>query len=870
MQQGLAAPIDEQLVQRIRDGDLDACRLVVDREGANVLRFAYLISGQQARAVDLAADAFVAYLLDLRHGAANDRPQQFLAAWVAERFLEAPTQPETDDDTRIVPFTGGPAARRYSVEDERTRLRAALARLNTKERAIFLLHQFAGLPAREISRIVDLAEPDVLARALALRGRVVDAAGINPDMKLAGPLAAAAMPVTRSELWDLIEDPLRARLEAEQRRERLTVMAIAAVAVLAIIALVVAIAGNPFGGADEPGDRAIAVPSVTGRDSEMVDSELTPEVAPSATPTPAAEVTDTMYAFRSLGNRIEMLQADAGSPSSLEPMPLSEGSGRLAGEPVISPDGERLVTAWYQEEGDSVIGTVRVVDQELSDVLWEVEVAEAESIELSGDNPPFLLITAIDAERVWVAIHYWGSYDPVVIQTYDAESGERLEEFETPLPGVGAHDIQLIASPELDSIHLFTISRDEQPLVGQLQMAYIAFDPEGNRIGSRTMTDLPESRILFLYRARLTPSGKHLYGLEYTESWREVAVHFFDLERGSIDNRVRLPFQPVANPLPYQHTVSHDGRWLYVISPATAEMAIVDIERRRLHAHIPLDTSALSKEPVDIAYADADEMVISPDGRTLYSLAPSRGANAPHRAGIWEIDVATWSVTRHLLPDSRPAGLFLDPSGERLYVREEHGHDEESEAVLTQLDLESGEAETLPAVDGGRFSFFGLADLYRDQYGRSPRAGNISFSSPGSESALANVRLTVTPERLEEGERVELDVQFTDPWSGEPVSEDDASSRVRYTVPDIVQVTLWPEGRDNPQVVNLGPSGDGRYFGTARLDQAGSWSTELNITWPDDGPHPRTMESRSVIRVDAPPTPVPGSDNPVINRGPNH
>lgn len=835
---------EERLTHRVSVGDLAACREIVERYGGEVFRLGYLLTGDAPRAAELTADTLIDRLATLDVDAGPGDLRESLLCDLAARYLHAPVE-EAQPESRIVSFPRDVGQRRFSVDDARSRLRHALDRLTAAERAFLLLRLVGGIDGRratELSAVNDDRRDELIAR-------LTDVADVANRQELSSTLVALAVEAPRVDLWELVEEPVSERLAARKRRAQLFTAGIVFVAVALVVALTAAIIGNPWASSPDPAPQAAAVDEIDS-DGSGSDAPLlpTPALAPTATPTPAAHVAEELFLLQTRGVP-EFRRVSTGESNALVPL-IDPGEGLVeAHEPVISPDGEHIATVWYRQRGAEVRGLVRLYASDFSTLVWEAEMTRSTATPTGGSRQPFLLIPAINHDTIWIAEHYWDRSEPVQLHALDRRDGRAQQTITTTLPGFAAHDIRLIAAPELGTVHLFTITREEPPMVGQLQMVYLSYSADGERLHAKTLTDLAASRIFFLYSARLTPDGRWLYGIEYTQSRREVAVHFFDLLHGVVDRRVVVPFQPRANPMTYQYATSHDGSRLYILSHVTREVAIVDLREHRLEALIPLDATMPGSETIDTVYIADERMQLSPDGRHIYAIAPSTdGSSRP--AGIWEIDVRTWQVTRRLAPERVPQALLLGEDGRTLFIHEGRATTSRTTTSYWSLDLETGSLQRFLPDLTGRVELTSPTQLYKDVYGRSPAVDDRVPTDLPPGPTLAGMEFDVEPERIASGEHVDLEVRFIDPFSGESATTD---PDLRYVPPASVQIMLEQQAGGQVVVVDLGQVGPARYAGTAQLGGDGWWTVRAVVTWPESGPAARELLLGERIRVDAPP-----------------
>jgi RNA polymerase sigma-70 factor (ECF subfamily) len=173
---------DVELMLRVRDGDPDAFRLVVDRHQRPLINYFYRLTWDRQRSEDLAQEVF----LRLYRARDSYRPQARFTTflyriarnlWIdryrsrksapGETSLDAPTGRDggrelvlRDRIAASVRDPGDEASGRELVEA----LREAVDRLPEDQRQVFVLGQYRGLPYAEISEILSIPEGTVKSR----------------------------------------------------------------------------------------------------------------------------------------------------------------------------------------------------------------------------------------------------------------------------------------------------------------------------------------------------------------------------------------------------------------------------------------------------------------------------------------------------------------------------------------------------------------------------------------------------------------------------------------------------------------------------------------------------------------------------------
>jgi hypothetical protein len=793
----------------------------------------YLLTGSRAWTLALVRAAMTDLLVDLLSDREVTDARQALLVGITGRWQ---ANEEAGASSTFLPDPGAPRA----VETRRTRTQAALARCGEHQRAALALHVFGGLSLDALAALLDTSPELAYAQIELSRARLVREAGIEHAGDLIGALNAASLDVPRQALWPDIERDVRDRAAREARHRRL-LNAGAIAAVLALLAsgvLLLVVTGE--------GERSSTPATATAR--QIVNPELAQGIPyiilPTSTPTPVADVADTLL----LSSR------DAGAArTSLfderEPATALLGEHAVeAAPPVIAPDGEHILMLWYAYEGGRARGYVAAFDGALTSELWRTEIAVDEQAE-AGHPLAFRLSAAIDHERVYVARHPWQAGALIEIDVLQRASGRLEETIVTNLAGFAAHDIRLHAPPGANAVHLFAITGEAPPESGQLAITFLAYQvPGGHRLHGRILYDLVDSRVFFLYDSRLIAGTQRLFGVDHTSYYRQIAVHFFNLETGIVEPRLVLPFQPLTDPMPYQRAVSHDGRWLYVLSPASLEIAVVDLFERSLAGIVPLDPGVMAGQDIGVVYPATRQMQISPDGARLYVT----GSLAGSTSGIWVIDIVSWTIVEHWHPDTRPVEILLSGDGRTLYFREEAASTPyTSQSSLTAVDTISGDAHAVAVPGAERFSLSSIVALYQRSYASTPWvAGQPAFSIT-STSPLATPLVDIRPTEIDPAGTVTVEVRFVHPLTGEPVAE--SSDGARFQPPSGVRATWTPPGGGTPLILELGRIGYGHYEGFMSLPEDGHWRLRLDIDWPAGSLDDRTVLLGTAVEVRAAP-----------------
>ncbi|MEZ4568830.1 MAG: hypothetical protein R2849_00565 [Thermomicrobiales bacterium] len=199
--------------------------------------------------------------------------------------------------------------------------------------------------------------------------------------------------------------------------------------------------------------------------------------------------------------------------------------------------------------------------------------------------------------------------------------------------------------------------RCRPPESGASQITFLSYAvPGGEKVHGRILFDQPDSRTFFLYESRLIAGTETLFGVEHTQHYHQLAVHLFDLGQGSPNPGV-IPFQQVADPLPYQQVVS--SRWPLALHPLAGERPrwrSSTFSTRRWRDRAARSRYCRRRDRRQLSYRPGHADL---SGRPSdLCLANARGSSS----GIWVIDAASWTIV-DWLPETRTAELLLSGDG---------------------------------------------------------------------------------------------------------------------------------------------------------------------------------------------------------------
>jgi hypothetical protein len=348
-----------------------------------------------------------------------------------------------------------------------------------------------------------------------------------------------------------------------------------------------------------------------------------------------------------------------------------------------------------------------------------------------------------------------------------------------------------------------------------------------------------------IWNGQMSADGRTLFATTCADGCTRRRILFLDLAAGALRG-VDLPLHDPRS-LATQEGLSHDGRRLYVFAPSAGEVAVVDLDDRRLEQSVLVDAAAARSEPHLLARALAGlrrlvvaealaksyslgALQLSPDGRRLYAI----GADPAHDDrpdGVWAIDTSTWRVTGRWLAGAWPVKLLQSADGRWLYVQEMPPPPGTGTGPLHVLDAATGVRRSVADGLSGQ-QLFSVVDLYRDTYGRSPVAARPSTPR---QPPLAEMAVAVGPNTVVGGDAVAVELRFVDP-SGRALAP--GQPDLRYEPPARVTATLEPRHGGERQTLELAGAAHGVYRGSLALPAPsghgeGVWSARAVAEWPD-------------------------------------
>jgi RNA polymerase sigma-70 factor (ECF subfamily) len=189
---------DDEAVARVRAGDQEGFRTLVERHSRSLFRLAYRMTGNEPDAEDVVQESFLRAYQRLHQFEARANFGSWIyriAANCAYDLLRArhrrerdeepvPSGPDGESIDLPVPAPDPSPDRLAMSAEVRRRVNAAMSRMSTRERAAFVLRHFEGMSILEIGRTLDLEESatkqSILRAVRKLRVVLAPAAGAAP------------------------------------------------------------------------------------------------------------------------------------------------------------------------------------------------------------------------------------------------------------------------------------------------------------------------------------------------------------------------------------------------------------------------------------------------------------------------------------------------------------------------------------------------------------------------------------------------------------------------------------------------------------------------------------------------------------------
>ena len=151
---------DHELIERVRGGDDEAFRLIVERHSRAIYRSAYRITGNGADADDVVQETFLRAYRALERFDARAAFTTWLhriAINCSLDLIDSRKRRDAKHDDEALAAIASPTASPdrvvHSLEMQRA-VAAAMERLSGNERTAFVLRHFEGMPLEEIGKVL--------------------------------------------------------------------------------------------------------------------------------------------------------------------------------------------------------------------------------------------------------------------------------------------------------------------------------------------------------------------------------------------------------------------------------------------------------------------------------------------------------------------------------------------------------------------------------------------------------------------------------------------------------------------------------------------------------------------------------------------
>jgi len=860
-----SAPRDDDgaLVALARQGDLPGCQQIVQRYALETLRTAYLLTDNRATARQVARSAFNLLFRNLPAPDGDVDLRAALLLHVADVHL-SPSGPDTEPPVPGHNLLQGHSGR-FQVDDQRTRTRAGLALLAPAERVALVLREFNGLSIEQIATVVD-ERPDLLTAELETsRRRMRNHLDLRPEETLRAVMVGAAFDGPSGNLWiDLEPDVVAIQQQLGTRRRMLSAGVVTLMMAVMVVTLAVLLR--------DPGPAETDASELRFETNAVNDPAPFPTIAPPrATGTnpararrgptprpPVQDVPDTLLMALMEANASDGLShlTTFRPRHSVKLQPLVDWSrlNRERWAPVMSHDGQTLFLAHVEPQESAARVLVSAVDSRDQSVRWQVELDRVAAVP-AGDKPDVFTSIAVDERYVFVVLHYWRESELIQLVVLDQATGELVNAWPVNIAGRIANDVRVLRPPESDFVYVYAITQAQPVLVGQMHISFYGYEVEtGREVHGKTLVEAEDRRVFYMYKGQVTADGKSLYGVTYRSTGSGLAVQFFDLVTATVQPPVRVPFNSVGERAAVLEAVSHDGRWFYIFSPRSSEMAIIDLQHRQLVGIIPLEVTLPDSDGLGAVNLPDNTMQISPDGSRIYAIGALAGTSSS--SGVWVIDTSTWQVSAHWAIETSPARILLGGDGDTLYLHERSGSiGAPAHGQITGIDTGTGEIvfrENLAFLpDTTAIRLESMAGLYRKQFGQSPSIDSDRPRDNRDFTSLPVVEAAVNPGEAQPGDQVVIQVRFVHPFTGEPVTSDDTATR--YQPPGGVRAILRDEsGAARDIIIELGSRGYAEYHGTVSIEEAGQWTLSLVNDWSTGSGSSHLVATSATLQVTAP------------------
>ncbi len=541
--------------------------------------------------------------------------------------------------------------------------------------------------------------------------------------------------------------------------------------------------------------------------------------------------------------------------------------------PVISPDGQQLIFTGWQQDGDTWTLRLWSFNSTTLATQWTTDVVSMPATP-DGNIQNVAYSTTIAGNRVYVAWHAWDTPFPIPIRSIDRATGTAIGSWEIKVdePEAALHASAPWLSTTADGNRLDVLTEvwdSGSTDTNRNRTAYFSFNLPDMHETRRVIQDesTPTDGRFSPWSAERVPNGRTLYAVNGGYYNDPMRVDFFDLDTGTVSNRVDLGFS-TGFEISHQTAVSSDGRLLYVFDSISGKVATVDLIAQRLVGTANVDMSIVQEASrgsllgrawhsvsglfVQNAIAKINfngSMQFSADGSRLYAIGITGRDESPN--GILVIETATWQVVEHWLPGQHPIALITGGNGRYLYAMTVAWANQGTSGMRI-VDTTNGQEVVVSdelREAGDAFSTYSIAEIYRDTWGVSPAIAGVDpddLSAPQRSDPFATMAVSVSTTTTTAGEPITIELRYLHPGTGNPITED--TDGVRFDEPGHVRA-MMSKGNANgtEQTIVLARSEYGVYRGAAVPPSAGTWS--IQVIAERDGEPSRYANRQNAVAV---------------------
>ncbi|MEZ4570207.1 MAG: hypothetical protein R2849_07750 [Thermomicrobiales bacterium] len=566
---------DGALIDACRNGDLNAAQRLVKRHQRETIRVAYLLAGDAERSTELASASFTSLLGDPPEDL--DDPGRHLTLDLVRRFMRHPSRST---------WLEQPSSESYKVDDDRSRIKSALDRLEPAQRAIIALHCIAGLSDNTIRKALDIDTlQDLRTTRIRAHSRIALAAGRAEDGPIIDLINQVLVEAPNDDLWPGIEVPVRRAWAARRRSERLVTTAVLVGLLLLISGTLIWLTGYRPSLDGEETSGVVDFPAPPATPDTGIEPTPTVEMAEfAAAPTlpPPSEPSVMTQDFQLL-RAIEQTNDGRSTIEIYDPALNTSRDLLDAGEStLVSPDGAWIVSErpLPDQAGQSLIAASSL-DQSAA---WQLSMASPSSWTIGNDRLFVLNRQELDGRQ---------------IQAIDLRSGQIVRSWPVKDGNTMPSSLRwamLVLSPDEARLSLLT-ARTEPDGKGWYRTLTV-YQPETGEVLDTFEEDEAEdddpSSSFSIRSTRKMPYENALYSIVEDEITSTVRLQFLDLDTGEISG-LKLPIQARSLVVADRrgeseiHVVpSNTGDMLYVIQSRQRQVAVVDMRMRSVIDVFPL------------------------------------------------------------------------------------------------------------------------------------------------------------------------------------------------------------------------------------------------------------------------------------------